>query len=179
MSARSPQARFVFLKVAALLSVALLASVSSAQTQSQWAMTRSPIGLNNNARLQSVQMVVNSSREITSQEAFKQVTIANPAVLNAIPLEGGNRLQINALATGITTIDLVGVDDTVHSIEVMVLGDVRALEAVFRQQFPDANISVMPIEGGCIVGGNVSNPAHVSDIVQIAEQSKPMLNSRK
>ena len=58
MSVRSAKARFVFLNVAALLSIALLASVSWAQTQSQWAMTRSPIGLNNSVRLQSVQMVI-------------------------------------------------------------------------------------------------------------------------
>ncbi len=178
MFARSAKARFVFLNVAALLSIALLASVSWAQTQSQWAMTRSPIGLNNSVRLQSVQMVVNSSREITSEEAFKQVTIANPAVLNAIPLEGGNRLQINALATGITTIDLVGVDDTVHSIEVMVLGDVRELEAVFRQLFPDASISVMPVQTGCVISGNVSNPDHVEEIVRIAELYYPTVIPR-
>ena len=45
---------------------------------------------------QTMQMVVNTSREITADQVFKRVRIQNPNVLDAIPLEGGNRLQISA-----------------------------------------------------------------------------------
>ena len=42
-------------------------------------------------------------------------------------------MQISAVTTGVTQVDLVGADDSVYTIEVMVLGDVRELEAILRQ----------------------------------------------
>jgi pilus assembly protein CpaC len=86
-----------------------------------------------------------------------------------IPLEGGNRLQISAVALGVTQVDLLGADDSVHTIEVMVLGDVRELEAILRQQFPDANLQVVPVQQGCIVSGFVTSDEHVNHVVSIAE----------
>lgn len=146
----------------------LLAQAPSQYT-SQWAMTNSAVSIDNAASRQSVQMVINTSREITAEQPFKRVRIQNPAVLNAIPLEGGNRLQVSALTTGITQIDLVGADDSIHTIEVMVLGDVRELEAVLRQNFPDGNIQVMPVQQGAIVSGFVTNDEHVEQVITIAE----------
>ena len=99
---------------------------------SQWAMTNTPLSVGSDQAMQSMQMVVNTSREIAAEHSFKQVRIQNPDILKALPLEGGNRLQISAIATGVTQIDLLGADDSVHSIEVMVLGDVRELEAILR-----------------------------------------------
>src|SRR5690606_1924030 len=116
-------------------------ALAQSPVHSQWAMTNTHVSLDSSSQeRQAIQMVVNTSREITASEAFKRVRIQNPNVLSAVPLEGGNRLQISAIATGVTQVDLVGADDSVHSIEVMVLGDVRELEAILRQQFPDANL---------------------------------------
>ena len=87
-----------------------LTGIASAQEEltSQWAMTNSALSVDKSASRQTMQMVVNTSREVTADQIFKRVRIQNPAVLNAIPLEGGNRLQISAVATGITQIDLLG-----------------------------------------------------------------------
>lgn len=135
----------------------------------QWSLTNTNVSVDRSAPRQNMQMVVNTSREITADQSFKRVRIQNPNVLNAIPLEGGNRLQVSAVATGITTIDLLGADDSVHTIEVMVLGDVRELEAILRQQFPDANLAVQPVQQGCIVSGYVTSDEHVNLVVSIAE----------
>lgn len=137
---------------------------------SQWALTNTHVSLDkSNSGRQAIQMVVNTSREITADHIFKRVRIQNPNVLSAVPLEGGNRLQISAVATGVTQLDLLGADDSVHTIEVMVLGDVRELEAILRQQFPDANLQVVPVQQGCIVSGFVTSDEHVNHVVQIAE----------
>ncbi len=139
------------------------------QPVSQWAMTNSNISLESAAERQMMQMVVNTSREITADQSFKRIRIQNPNVLTALPLEGGNRLQISAIATGVTQIDLLGADDSVHTVEVMVLGDVRELEAILRQQFPDANLQVTPVQQGCIVSGFVTSDEHVNQVITIAE----------
>ncbi|MEO8269433.1 MAG: pilus assembly protein N-terminal domain-containing protein [Aureliella sp.] len=137
---------------------------------SQWALTNTHVSLDNTTDgRQSMQMVVNTSREITASQVFKRVRIQNPNVLSAIPLEGGNRLQISAIATGVTQVDLLGADESVHTIEVMVLGDVRELEAVLRQQFPDSNLQVVPVQAGAIVSGFVTTDEHVNLAMSIAE----------
>jgi len=119
---------------------------------------------------QSIQMVVSTSREITADRAFKQVRIQNPNVITALPLTGGNRLQISAVTTGVTQVDLVGADDSVYTIEVMVLSDVRELEAILRQVFPGTHLVVTPIQKGCIISGYVSSDDDVEHVMHIAEQ---------
>lgn len=142
---------------------------------SQWTMTNTHVSIDTSQERQMMQMVVNTSRELTADQVFKRVRIQNPNVLTAVPLEGGNRLQISAIATGITQVDLLGADDSVHTIEVMVLGDVRELEAILRQQFPDANLQVVPVQTGCIVSGFVTSDEHVNQVVQIAELYFPTI----
>lgn len=145
-------------------------AMGQAPLHSQWAMTNAHISLDSASQeRQAIQMVVNTSREITASQVFKRVRIQNPNVLSAVPLEGGNRLQISAIATGVTQVDLLGADDSVHSIEVMVLGDVRELEAILRQQFPDANLQVVPVQQGAIVSGFVTSAEHVNHVISIAE----------
>ena len=147
-------------------------SIATAQAplHSQWAMTNTHVSLDSSSQgRQAIQMVVNTSREITASQVFKRVRIQNPNVLSAQPLEGGNRLQISAIATGVTQVDLLGADESVHTIEVMVLGDVRELEAILRQQFPDANLQVVPVQQGAIVSGYVTSADDVNHVISIAE----------
>jgi pilus assembly protein CpaC len=140
---------------------------------SQWNITNSEVSVQETpGGRQSIQMVVSTSREITADRAFKQVRIQNPNVITALPLTG-NRLQISAVTTGVTQVDLVGADDSVYSIEVMVLGDVRELEAILRQTFPGTHLTVTPIQKGCIISGYVTSDDDVEHVVHIAEQYFP------
>lgn len=146
---------------------------------SQWTIANSNVTLQETREgRQAIQMVVSTSREITADKPFKQVRIQNPDVIKAIPLTGGNRLQISAIQTGVTQVDLVGADDSVYSVEVMVLGDVRELEAILRQQFPEAKVVVTPIQKGCIVSGFVTSDEYVEQVVHIAEQYFPTVINR-
>jgi pilus assembly protein CpaC len=153
----------------------LTATVAQDSPTSQWAMTNTNVSVDKTTARQSMQMVVNTSREITASQVFKSIIIQNPNVVQAKPLEGGNRLLISATATGITQINLEGADDSVHTIEIMVLGDVRELEAILRQQFPDANLQVVPVQQGCIVSGFVTSDEHVNQVISIAELYFPTI----
>ncbi len=141
---------------------------------SQWTITNTQVALGSAPTgHQSIQMVINTSRELTADRAFKRVRIQNPTVLTALPLEGGNRLQISALQTGVTQIDLVGADESVYSVEVMVLGDVRELESILRQIFPTANLVVTPVQKGCIISGFVTSDEDIETVISIAEMYFP------
>lgn len=138
---------------------------------SQWNITNSDVAVQETSGgRQSIQMVISTSREITADRPFKQVRIQNPNVITALPLTGGNRLQISAITTGVTQVDLVGADDSVYTIEVMVLSDVRELEAILRQVFPGTHLVVTPIQKGCIISGYVSSDDDVEHVMHIAEQ---------
>ncbi len=127
---------------------------------------------------QNVKMVLNTSREISTDKPFQRVRIQNPNVLSVMPLEGGNRLQISALQAGVTTLDLMAGDDSVHTIEVMVIGDSRELDAILREQFPGSNLHVTPVQQGCIVSGIVTSDADVESVIQIAELYFPTVINR-
>ena len=174
-SQRMSAHRMIAIALLVLLSHAALTDRLHSQDQltSQWNMTNTAMGVDMSLGRQAMQMVVNTTREITANQSFKRVRVHNSNVIDALPLEGGNRLQISAKATGITQIDLKAADESVHTIEVMVLGDVRALEATLRQHFPDANLKVFPIQQACIVSGYVAAAEDVEYIVQIAEQFFP------
>jgi len=173
--------------VAASLASGFLASaltqINEAYAQqaptSQWTIANSNVTLQESREgRQAIQMVVSTSREITADRPFKQVRIQNPNVITALPLTGGNRLQISAVQTGVTQVDLVGADDSIYSIEVMVLGDVRELEAILRQQFPEAKLVVTPVQKGCIISGFVTSDEYVEQVVHIAEQYFPTVINR-
>ncbi|GIX00074.1 MAG: histidine kinase [Pirellulaceae bacterium] len=150
--------------------------VGQERLTSQWAMTNTHVRLDSTSGRQMVQMVVNTSREITATRPFKQVRIHNPNVVSAQPLEGGNRLQINARSTGVTQLDLVAADGSTHTVEVLVLGDVRELEAILRREFPDANLSLVPVQQGCIISGYMVSDEHVQAVISIAELFFPPEN---
>jgi len=174
LAAHSSRLRTLFRRVlcSSLALGCMGSSLVTAQEQvsSQWALTNTHVSLEHSeSGRQAMQMVVNTSREITAENPFKRVRIQNPNVLSALPLEGGNRLQLSAISTGVTQVDLLGADDSVHTIEIMVLGDVRELEAILRQEFPDANLRVVPVQQGCIVSGFVTSDEHVNHVMQIAE----------
>lgn len=156
----------------AMLLISPFAANAQEQLTSQWEMATTRVSLDRSSPRQSIRMVINQSREITADQNFKTVTIQNPSILSALPVEG-NRLQVSALATGITTLDLEDANGEMHSIEVMVLGDVRELEAAIRTVFPDCNISVMPVQTSCVVSGYVTDDEHVEKIIRIAEQFFP------
>lgn len=172
------------LSIAALLGCAL----SFQAPASSYAQQADPLSINQSAgggvrmvsvdNRQNVKMVINTSREISTEKPFQRVRIQNPNVLSVIPLEGGNRLQISALQAGITTLDLMAGDDSVHTVEVMVIGDSRELDAILREQFPGSNLHVTPVQQGCIVSGIVTSDADVESVIQIAELYFPTVINR-
>lgn len=172
------------LSIAALLGCAL----SFQAPVISYAQQADPLSITNSAgggvrmvsveNRQNVKMVLNTSREISTEKPFQRVRIQNPNILSVLPLEGGNRLQISALQPGVTTLDLLAGDDSVHTVEVMVIGDSRELDAILREQFPGSNLHVTPVQQGCIVSGIVTSDADVESVIQIAELYFPTVINR-
>ena len=171
-------------RLSRLLIAAMLGVGSHGAAQAQSGLLKDGAAAADSVRLvstdhhQNVRMVINTSRELSTDKPFQRVRIQNPNILSVIPLEGGNRLQISALQAGVTQLDLLAGDDSVHTVEVMVIGDARELEAILKQHFPAANLTVTPVQKGCIVSGVVTSDEHVDSVISIAELYFPTVIDR-
>ena len=120
-----------------------------------------------------MEMIVNSSRIVTLDKPIPQAQVNNPEVIRLTPLSP-TQIQIAALKPGVTQVNLWGEDGKIYSIDVLVVGDARQLEAVFKAQFPESTIKVIPIaEGSIYLSGTVDRPESVPHIVNIAKNYYP------
>lgn len=83
------------------------------------------------------------------------------------------QIRVSALSTGVTTVTIMDEFDQYFKVEVLVKGDVRHLESYIRRRFPDDDVDIEEINGAILLGGWVTKPDHISDIVEIAEQFYP------
>ena len=118
---------------------------------------------------QSLQMVVTTSQYLTFPQAILKATIQNDAAIQ-VQASGRNEVLVSAVATGVAQIDLLGADDTVYNVQVVVTGDARELKAILAQQFPTATFEITPIQQAVILSGTVTADEHVEQAVTIAEQ---------
>ncbi len=80
------------------------------------------------------------------------------------------QVRIFALDTGVTTITLHDEFDQYFQVEVHVEGDVRHLQSYIRRDFPDDDVRATEIKGAVKLTGWVTEPSHITQIIEIAEQ---------
>ena len=126
---------------------------------------------------EQIQMVINSTHMLTLEEDIERASVHNDTVVTARPM-ARNELMVSAKATGVTQVDLYAPNKQVYSVQVVVLGDARELEAILRAEFPMAALHVRPISNAIIISGQVTSDEHVEQVVAIAEQYYPNVINR-
>jgi len=126
---------------------------------------------------ESLQMVVTTSQYLSFPQPILKATVQNDAAIQ-VQASGRNEVLVSALATGVAQIDLLGADDQVYNIQVVVTGDARELQAILAQEFPSATLHVRPIQQAVILSGQVTADEHVEQAVTIAEQYYPTVINR-
>ncbi len=120
-----------------------------------------------------VEMTVNGSRILSMDKPIPTAKVDNPELLDFTVLSE-NQVQIHAKKPGITQVDLWDEDDNVHSVDVMISGDVRELDRLLRMQFPTASVKLIPTAAGTLlIFGYVDRPDYVDRIMRIAEDYYP------
>jgi len=117
--------------------------------------------------------IIEHSARIRSVLDFDQETVK-------IEVVNGNAQQVRlfALAAGVTTVTLVDENDQYFQIEVLVEADVRHLQSFLRRGFPDADVKAREVNGAVLLTGWVTQPSHITEIVEIAEQFYPTVLNR-
>ncbi|MBI1903171.1 MAG: type II and III secretion system protein family protein [Planctomycetia bacterium] len=119
-----------------------------------------------------LEMTFPSSRILTLEKKIKEAIVDNPEVVDVKPL-AANKLQVVAKKSGFTTITLKDEDEDFHTIELLVMGDVRELLAKLRAQGIGAKIKAIPLATKVVLAGTVDDPSQVSRIVATAQDYFP------
>jgi pilus assembly protein CpaC len=124
------------------------------------------------AASERLEMTVNSSRILSTEQKIPQAQVNNPDILDLTPLSP-TEIQVSAKSTGVTQINLWDDQQNVTTIDVIVFADARELEYLLKSQFPQAALRVVPVANGVLISGYVDRPEHVGLISRIAEEYYP------
>ena len=121
---------------------------------------------------EKLELTTNTSRILTMDKSIPRVQVNNPDLLAVTPLSA-TQVQISAKKAGVTQVNLWDDEGKVHSIDVLIYGDVRELEVALQTQFPHASIKVFRYSESLVLTGYVDRPDHVSPIMQLAADYSP------
>jgi pilus assembly protein CpaC len=120
-----------------------------------------------------VEMTVNASRILTMDGTIPKAQVENPELLGFTVLSQ-NEVQLHAKKAGITTVNLWDNKGKIHTVDVIISGDIRELQLLLRSQFPTAAIKLYPTSASTLImSGYVGRSNEVNRIVRIAEDYFP------
>ncbi len=120
-----------------------------------------------------VDMTVNTSRILTMDGTIPKAQVGNPELLDFTVLSK-NEVQLHAKKAGITTVNLWDDKNEIHTVDVIISGDIRELDLLLRSQFPDAALKLYPTSSSTLImSGFVDRADNVNRIVRIAEDYFP------
>ncbi|MGI9455245.1 MAG: type II and III secretion system protein family protein [Aeoliella sp.] len=119
-----------------------------------------------------LEMTSNSSRILTLDMDIPRVQVNNPELVAVTPLSA-TQIQVSAKKPGVTQINLWDKDQKIHTVDVIIYGDVRELEFALKTQFPNSTVNVKKFSQSLMLTGFVESPDHVSPIMRLAEDYAP------
>lgn len=120
----------------------------------------------------TVEVVERLSKVIELKDRIKRVDGFDPNIIDVKALSP-NRIRVQALLQGVTTLVLTDEFGNTYIIEVFVKGDARHLQAIIDNRFPDSSVEAYKVQDSVALTGWVSQPEHITQIVEIAEQFYP------
>ncbi len=117
-------------------------------------------------------MVVDTSRIVTLGKGIPKVLVNDPGTVKVTPL-AADRIQVAALRAGATQIRLWDRDGEVHTVDVSVHNDARALQTLLREMFPTCTLRVRRLNKSVVISGRVDTSETLKDVVEIVEARFP------
>jgi len=156
----------------ALLVTLTWGGVSSAQDFSTVGLGSPKIIRKISQQSERLEMTTNSSRILTLDMSIPRVQVNNPELVAVTPLSA-TQIQISAKKPGVTQVNLWDSDKKIHTIDVIIYGDVRELEVALQTQFPNSSVEVRKYSQSLMLTGFVDSPDHVNPIMRLAEDYAP------
>ena len=108
-----------------------------------------------------MELITNTSRILTLDKNIPRVQVNNPDLIAVTPLSA-NQVQISAKKAGVTQVNLWDEDGTIHTVDVLIYGDVQELQVALQTQFPNSSIKVFRYSESLVLKGFVDQPGMVS-----------------
>ena len=121
---------------------------------------------------QRLEMVVNTTRILTTTKEVPRAMVNNPDVVRVVPLSP-NKVQLSAVKAGVTQVNLWDEDGRLYTVSLIIMGDAQELQMLMQTEFPQASIRVRPLQTSVVLSGRVDKSEDVSRIVRMAEDYFP------
>jgi pilus assembly protein CpaC len=127
----------------------------------------------------SLEMPERFSKEIEFKPRIVTVTGFDPNIISPTAVSQ-HRLRIQGVTQGVTTMVVTDENDIRWTIEILVTGDARLLQAVLQREFPNTAVTATQLRDNVLLRGWVTEPQQIPQIVEIAElYSAKVLNQMR
>jgi pilus assembly protein CpaC len=126
----------------------------------------------------SLQIVEKTSRVLEFKNRVRSVDGFDPTVIKVTAPSDPHHIRLQTLVAGLTSLAIVDENGATFNVEVLVIGDVRQLEALIRQNYQDSSVKAVKVRDSVLLTGSVNKAEDIPTIIRIAEQFHPsVLNS--
>jgi len=126
-----------------------------------------------------LEMTVNKSRVVEFPFEVPRLMVNNPDLVKVSPISSKS-VQLSALKSGVTQLNVWDTDGNVTTLDLIILGDVGELDLTLKTLFPEAALRLYPLNSSLYISGFVPKPDMVGSILNVARDYFPnVINDMK
>ncbi len=172
MNKPRPQRLLMFVALTICLPVAAL--VNTTYGQDATSLSSAPVQVDRT--MSRLELIAKTSRLLQFDYDVPELVVDNQSVIRATPI-ASDKVLLTALKPGIATITVSDAENRTQTINVLVQGDVRALELVLQQFFPNSRIRATALETGVVLSGTLARADDVNGALQVAAEYFPTVHN--
>jgi pilus assembly protein CpaC len=121
-----------------------------------------------------LEMTVNKSRVVEFPFEVPRLMVNNPDLVRVSPISSKS-IQLSALKSGVTQLNVWDTDGNVTTLDLIILGDVAELDMTLKSLFPEAALRLYPLNSSLYISGFVPKPDMVASILSVARDYFPQV----
>jgi pilus assembly protein CpaC len=156
----------------ALVCAFVAGSAARAPLAAQDARPASSIKFQVKGAAERLEMTVNTSRVVEFPFDVPRILVNNPELVRAVPISKRS-IQLSAVRSGVTQLNVWDTEENVTTLDVTILGDVAELDLTLKTLFPEASLRLRPLNSSLYVSGFVPKAEMVGSITRVAQDYFP------
>src|SRR6187401_1774150 len=126
-----------------------------------------------------LEMTVNKSRVVEFPFEVPRMMVNNPDLVRVSPISSTS-IQLSALKSGVTQLNVWDTEGNVTALDLIILGDVAELDMTLKTLFPEAALRLYPLNSSLYISGFVPKADMVGSILSVARDYFPnVINDMK
>lgn len=121
---------------------------------------------------EQLEMTVNTSRVLEFDFEVPKMLVNNPELVRVVPI-APKSIQLSALKSGVTQLNVWDDAGNVTSVDVTITADIEELKRVLKTLFPDAALTLRPLNSSLYISGFVPKQEQVSQIAAVTRDYFP------